>query len=152
MPNTFRRTLRAWPAVAAATAALTIAGCSSSTDNAAQTQREYCQAWQQTLAAFGSYRSIDIVNGGLDSVRAYLDRLDSAVRTLDDTADAQVKPKVDAFKAAVRDLESTVTSTALPVDRRAQVRAAAEKVNATWNELSDAARPGCPNTTPSNDQ
>lgn len=106
----------------------------------------YCAAWAQVRSDFAAYRSIDVVSGGLNSVRTYLDRLDTSVQQLRAAADEQLRVEVDAFTASLKTLGDTMTTATLPVDRRAQVRAASAEVDARWNELLAAASPGCPGT------
>ena len=130
-----------------------LVGCSSDDDTTAtttttvDTRKEYCDAWGGLIDAFEAYDEIDVVNGGLDSVRTYCDALDSAAQQLADAADAQLQPKVDAFTTALDDLGTTLTSSSLPVDRREQVRAAADQVDTAWNDLVEAFKAGCPSVT-----
>ena len=140
---------RTLPAAAALVGLLAAAACSSGSSNTAQASpsAQYCQAWADTVTAFASYREVDVVNGGLNSVRTYVSKLDAAVKTLRAAADEQLQSKVDGFTAALTNLGETLTSTALPVDRRAQVRAAADTVNARWNDVTAAASPACPSAT-----
>lgn len=129
-----------------------LAGCSNDGDTAAttttvDTRQQYCDAWSGLISAFEAYDEIDVVNGGLDSVRTYFDGLDTAAQTLADSADAQLKPKVEAFTTALDNLGTTLTSSSLPVDRRQQVRAAAAQVDMAWNDLVEAFKAGCPSVT-----
>lgn len=129
-----------------------LAGCSDdeSTTAAPPTtdiRQDYCDAWQGLITAFEAYDEIDVVNGGLDSVRTYFDDLDAAARELADAADAQLAPEVDVFTSSLDALATTMTSTSLPVDRREQVRAAANEVDAAWNDLVAAFEAGCPSIT-----
>jgi hypothetical protein len=131
-----------------------LAGCSNDDDTAAtattvDTGQQYCDAWAGLISAFEAYDEIDVVNGGLDSVRTYFDDLDTAAQQLAEAADAQLQPKVEAFTTALDNLGTTLTSTSLPVDRREQVRVAAADVDTTWNELVDAFNTGCPSVTAS---
>lgn len=138
-------------------AALTVAatvGCSSDSSDSngsdgsdEPAQAGYCDAWSNTVDAFEAYQDIDIVEDGPDSVRAYLDKLDQAVRDLAGAVDEQVQPEVDAFETAVQDLADTVTSTSLPLDRRDEVEAAASDVQSSWDDLAAAARPDCPDVS-----
>lgn len=109
----------------------------------------YCAGWAQVRADFAAYRSIDVVSGGTNAVRAYLDRLQTSLQQLRAAADAQLRARVDAFTASLTTLADTLTTATLPVDRRAQVRAASAAVNARWDDLLAAAAPGCPTATPS---
>lgn len=145
----FRRTLLA-VALVGATAAL--AGCSSSSDRAATTTTAdraaaYCDAWSGVITAFQAYDEIDLLAGGTDSVRTYFDDLDAAVQQLADAADRQLAPAVESFTASLDELGTTLTSGDLPVDRRQQVRDAADRVDAAWNELVAAFEAGCPSVT-----
>lgn len=129
-----------------------LAGCSSSEETAAttttaNTRQQYCDAWAGLISAFEAYDEIDVVNGGLDSVRSYFDDLDSAAQQLAEASDAQLQPKVDAFTTALDNLGTTLTSSSLPVDRREQVRAAADQVDTAWNDLVEAFKAGCPSVT-----
>jgi hypothetical protein len=139
-------------AVAALLALGTIAGCSSETNTAATTttaspSQQYCDAWSGLITSFQAYDQIDVVQGGIDSVRTYFDNLKTAAKKLADTSDAQLEPAVDSFNAALDNLGTTLTSSSLPVDRRAQVRAAADQVDTAWNDLVDAFKAGCPSVT-----
>lgn len=129
-----------------------LAGCSSDGDTAATTttadiRQQYCDAWAGLISAFEAYDEIDVVNGGLDSVRTYFDDLDTAAQQLEAAADAQLQPDVEAFTTALDELGTTLTSSSLPVDRRDQVRAAANQVDTAWNDLVDAFDAGCPSVT-----
>jgi hypothetical protein len=128
------------------------ASCSDDSDESAATttvdaRQEYCDAWAGLITAFQAYDEVDVVNGGLDSVRAYFDDLDAAAQQLDAAADAQLQPPVDAFETALDNLGTTLTSTSLPVDRREQVQAAAEQVDTAWNDLVEAFKADCPSVT-----
>jgi hypothetical protein len=141
---------------AAAAAVLVSVGsltsCSSDDETAAttttvDTRQQYCDAWAGLIDAFEAYGEIDVVDGGLDSVRTYFDDLDTAAQQLAEASNAQLQPRVEAFTAALDDLGTTLTSSSLPVDRREQVRAAADDVDAAWNDLVDAFEAGCPSVT-----
>jgi ABC-type glycerol-3-phosphate transport system substrate-binding protein len=150
------RTPRPLIAAAGLAALLGLAACSSSSSEVAATtttqspQAAYCQAWADLVTSFGRYQEIDVVNGGLDSVRTYFDQLEAAAAGLDAAADAQLKPSVDAFVESLEQLGTTITSGSLPVDRREQVRAAAREVDTAWNEMVTTFTtrcPGSPGTT-----
>ncbi len=131
------------------------AGCSDGDDETAATTttadsgQAYCDAWADLIAAFEAYDQIDVVNGGLDSVRTYFDDLDVAAQTLETAVSEQLGDEVDAFTTALDDLGTTLTSPSLPVDRREQVRAAAAEVDTAWNDLVAAFKADCPSVTAS---
>jgi len=147
--RTRRRAALATAVVVALT--LTTGACSSAGDSAATTTTSaaaaYCGAWEDFITAFEAYEQIDLLAGGTDSIRTYFDDLDAAGQALADAADAQLAPAVDDFTTALDDLATTVTSGDLPVDRRAEVRAAADDVDAAWNDLVAAFEGGCPDVT-----
>lgn len=122
-----------------------LAGCSNDDDTAAttttvDTRQEYCDAWAGLIPAY----EIDVVNGGLVSVRTYFDDPDASAQQLTDAADAQLRSQVEAFTTALDDLGTTLTSLSLPVDRREQVRDAADQVDTAWNDFVEAVKAGCP--------
>jgi hypothetical protein len=127
------------------------AGCSnddeSSSTTTADTRQVYCDAWADLINAFEAYDDIDIINGGIDSVRTYFEDLDAAATTLEGAATDQLGVETQAFTDAVDDLGTTLVSSSLPVDRRAQVRDAAEAVDTAWNDLVAAFAAGCPSVT-----
>lgn len=110
-------------------------------------EAKYCAAWSNLVTSFSAYNQIDVINGGLDSVRSYFDRLDAAAKELQSSADSQLKPSVDAFVTSLDTLGQTVTSGSLPVDRRAQVKAARQEVDSAWNTLITKAKASCPSVT-----
>jgi hypothetical protein len=61
--------------------------------------------------------------------------------------DARIGEQADAFRAAVDELVTTLTSRELPVDRREEVRAAVDEVERTWDELVASAEIDCPDVT-----
>lgn len=129
-----------------------LASCSKDDDAATttvDTRQEYCDSWAGLISAFEAWNEIDIVNGGLDSIRTYFDNVDSAAKQLAGAADAQLKPAVDAFTSTLDDLGTTLTSSSLPVDRRDEVRSAADDVDSAWNDLVEALKAGCPSVTAS---
>ena len=107
----------------------------------------YCDAWAGLITAFKAYDEIDIVNGGLDSVRSYFDDLDAANQTLDAAASDQLEGEIVAFTDALDNLGSTLTSPSLPVDRRTQVQEASVAVDTAWNDLVAALTADCPSVT-----
>ncbi|MCU0310911.1 MAG: hypothetical protein MUE36_08210 [Acidimicrobiales bacterium] len=151
-PSTLRRVRLTAGAVVVVVASFgALAACSSDDDSTTATTvdaaQNYCDAWSSLISAFEAYDEIDIVNGGLDSVRSYFDELETAARQLAEAADAQLEPAVDAFTTSLDDLGTALTSSSLPVDRRDQVRAATEAVDSAWNDLVEAAKAGCPSVT-----
>jgi hypothetical protein len=129
-------------------------GCSGGDDEdaagsttAQEPSQEYCDAWSDLIAAFEAYEEIDIVNGGLDSVRTYFDDLEQAAAALQVAAGAQLGDEVDAFTVALDELGTTLTSTSLPVDRSDLVSAATDAVDVAWNDLVAAFSAGCPSVT-----
>ena len=100
-----------------------LAGCGGDDDSAATTttvdvRAQYCDSWAELITAFEAYDEIDVVEGGLDSVRTFFDDLDAAAQALADAADDQLQPSVDAFTASLDDLGTTLASSSMPVDRR----------------------------------
>lgn len=146
-----RRSLVSLALAVALVAPLALAGCSSDGEDAASTTTDaaaaYCDAWSGVITAFEAYDQIDVVSGGTDSIQTYFDDLDAALTGLADAADAQLTPAVDSFTSALDELGTTITSPDLPVDRRAEVQAAADQVDAAWNELVAAFEAGCPGVT-----
>lgn len=136
----------------ALTALLVLGACSSDGEDTAatttvDTAAAYCDAWTGVISAFEAYDEIDVVAGGTDSIQTYFDDLDAAATQLADAADAQLAPAVDAFTTALDDLGTTITSPDLPVDRREEVQAAADDVDAAWNQMVAAFEAGCPDVT-----
>lgn len=133
----FSHTIGAWGAAAVLTLAVTACGGDD-------TEAAYCNAWSDTVDAWVAFREVDVISGGLDSLRATAEDLRDAVERLDEASRAQIGPSVADFRAAVDELVTTVTSPDLPVDRRDDVRAAADEVAAAWDDVVGAARADCP--------
>jgi hypothetical protein len=136
----------------AATLVVGAASCSSSSDDAETTttlsvEERYCAAWQDVVDAFGAFAEIDVVADGTDAVQAAFDDLEASVTTLEGAADEQITPSVQAFLGSLEDLGTTLTSPELPVDRRDQVRAARDEVDASWNDMGDTLKTSCPDVS-----
>jgi hypothetical protein len=121
--------------------AVTAAGCG---DDEEAADAAYCDSLIELRNSFESYAEIDVVEGGLDSIRTYLDGIETSLAEVRSANDARIGEEADAFRAALDELVVTLTSTDLPVDRRDEVRAAADEVEQTWNELAAAAEIECP--------
>ncbi len=138
---------------AAALLPLGAVACSSDSDSGSPgtttASQAYCSAWSDLVTAFGQYDQIDIINGGMDSVRSYFDQLESAAQDLQSSSDSLIGPKVEAFTTSLEDLGTTLTSPSLPVDRTAQVRQAKGAVDDAWNELVGTVKTSCPDVTAS---
>jgi hypothetical protein len=117
-------------------------GCSNDDDAAADAA--YCDSLVEVRSAFESYSEIDIVAGGMDSIREYVDRIETALDEVRSANDARIGEEADAFRTALDELVTTLTTGELPVDRREEVRAAADEVDRTWDELIAAGEIECP--------
>jgi hypothetical protein len=141
---------RGCAALALAVALVGGAACSTSSTTAAATTvptgpaSQYCTAWSDLVTAFGAYDQIDVVNGGLDSVRTYIDDVEAAATSLASASDSLLQPKVEAFNTSLQDLVTTLTSPDLPVNRTQQVRDAKAEVDAAWNDLVTTITTTCP--------
>ena len=139
---------RLLPAALLVTLLVGASACSSSGGSTATATTSvtsgYCAAWGDLVGAFGAYDQVDIVNGGLDSVRSYIDQVESAATSLASASDSMLTPKVEAFNTSMQDLVTTLTSKDLPVDRTQQVRAAKAQVDSAWNEMVSAFTTQCP--------
>lgn len=109
----------------------------------------YCAAWGDLTTAFGNYDKIDLLNGGIDSVRSYFNELEAAATSLKAESDTLLAPKVEAFSTSLQDLVTTLTSTSLPVNRAQQVRDAKAAVDTSWNDLVTTVKTNCPGVTAS---
>ncbi len=136
-------------AVAVLALALTgAAACSSGNGTSATATTSaasgYCAAWGDLVGAFAAYDTVDIVNGGLDSVRTYISDVEAAATSLATASDSLLAPKVEAFSTSMQDLVTTLTSKDLPVDRTQQVRDAKAKVDSAWNDMVATFKTQCP--------
>jgi hypothetical protein len=127
-----------------------LAGCGDDSGSSSATtsvEAGYCDAWAQVGEAFAGYDQIDLVNGGLDSVRAYLDELDASLEELSAAAGSLLQPRIDAFTTSLSDLVTTLTSPSLPVDRRTQVQEARDQVQRSWDDLVSTVGTSCPDVS-----
>jgi hypothetical protein len=120
--------------------AAAVAGC----DDGGDADAAYCDSLVELRQAFESYSEIDVVEGGLDSIRTYVDGIETALADVRSANDARIGEEADAFRTALDELVTTLTSGELPVDRREEVRAAADEVERTWDELVAAGEIECP--------
>ncbi|HSM66672.1 MAG TPA: hypothetical protein VK860_10240 [Ilumatobacteraceae bacterium] len=125
-------------------AALLVAPAAGCGDDESAADAAYCDSLIEVRDAFESYSEIDVVEGGLDSIRTYVDRIETALADMRSASDARIGEEADAFRTALDELVTTLTSGELPVDRREEVRAAADEVERTWNELVAAGEIDCP--------
>lgn len=137
--NTGRTALLASLVVVVATSA----GCGSD-DGGANADAAYCDSLVEVRDAFESYADVDIVEGGLSSVRTYVDRIEASLADARAANSERIGDEADAFRTALDDLVETLTSGELPVDRRDEVRAAADEVRRTWDDLVAASEVDCP--------
>lgn len=137
------------------TALLLVAAVGCSGDDEASSAEEvreaYCAAWTELVTTFGSFTEMNLIAQGTDSIRAYVADVDVAADRLQEAATAQLGPVVSEFTSSVEAFSTALTSPDLPVDRRAEVRSAAEQVNANWNALVTAFRADCPSVLVSGD-
>ncbi|HSL74366.1 MAG TPA: hypothetical protein VK853_07860 [Ilumatobacteraceae bacterium] len=141
--TTTRSTKRSASLIAAALLVATAAaGCGGDDDAAADAA--YCDSLLQVRDAFESYAEIDVIEGGLDSIRTYVDGIESALADVRSANDARIGEEADAFRTALDELVITLTTGELPVDRREEVRAAADEVERAWNDLVAAGEIECP--------
>lgn len=144
-----------WRVAAVATVAVvsvTGVACSSSDSSSSATtsaSQAYCNDWATLVNAFNGFNQIDIINGGLDSVRTYVDSIQTAADSLKSSSDSLITPKAEALVTSMKELATTLTDPSLPVDRSAQVRAASTRVDDAWNSLVDTAKTTCPGVTAS---
>jgi hypothetical protein len=125
-------------------AALLVAPAAGCGDDESAADAAYCDSLIEVRDAFESYSEIDVIEGGLDSIRTYVDRIEAALADMRSASDARIGEEADAFRTALDELVTTLTSGELPVDRREEVRAAADEVERTWNELVAAGEIDCP--------
>ena len=118
-------------------------GCGNDDDTAAA-DAAYCDSLLEVREAFESYAEIDVVEGGMDSIRQYVDDIEAALADVRSANAARIGEEADAFRTALDDLVTTLTTGELPVDRREEVRAAADEVERTWDQLIAAGEIECP--------
>jgi hypothetical protein len=135
-----RRLLLVGPCAALALGA--VAACGDD-DEGAATEAAYCDAWSDLRDAFQGFEEIDVVEGGLESVRSQLTAVENALDALRTSSQELLAPEAEAFRTSLDDLVTTLTSTDLPVDRREEVRAASDTVDAAWNDLLAKADADC---------
>lgn len=129
---------------------LLVAGAACASDDGAATattltvQERYCQSWSEVATAFDAFDQVDVLNQGLDSVRAYVDGLQTALEGLEVAATDNFQPKVEAMRTSLRDLADTLGSTTAPA---AQTRAALTALDDSWNELVAALQTDCPSVS-----
>jgi hypothetical protein len=124
--------------------ALLVAAAAAGCDDGDDADAAYCDSLVEMRQAFESYSEIDVVEGGLDSIRTYVDGIETALADVRSANDARIGEEADAFRTALDELVTTLTSGDLPVDRREEVRAAADDVERTWDELVAAGEIECP--------
>ncbi|MCU0261389.1 MAG: hypothetical protein MUE78_10245 [Ilumatobacteraceae bacterium] len=103
----------------------------------------YCDSWASVRTAFAGFRDVDVVENGLEAVRGQLAELESSLDALRASSEDLLTDEAEALGAALDELAITLTSTDLPVDRRAEVRAAADEVDAAWARLVAQADVDC---------
>lgn len=133
---------------------VTLGACSSSgsssTTATTTPAEQLCTAWSGVVDAFNAYRQVDVINGGLNSVRNYVDDLGASIQTLQSAASATVQPQVEALRSALTHLADTLgtnTSTTKVSTNLSEIRTAVSDVNNAWNDLVSALRTECPGTT-----
>ncbi|MCU0273482.1 MAG: hypothetical protein MUE34_09635 [Acidimicrobiales bacterium] len=136
-----RRLLLLGPCAALTFGAL--AACGDDDDTGAATEAAYCTAWSDVRTAFEGFREIDVVEGGLDSVREQITSVETSLEALRTSSEELLATEAEAFRSSLDELVTTLTSTDLPVDRREEVRAATEAVDAAWNDLLVKADADC---------
>jgi hypothetical protein len=135
-----RRLLLLGPCALLAFGALTSCG---DDDEEAATEAAYCGAWADVRAAFEGFREIDVVEGGLESVRTQVTAIETSLDTLRTSSEELLAREAEAFRASLDELVTTLTSPDLPVDRREEVRAASDEVDGAWNDLLAKADADC---------
>jgi hypothetical protein len=125
-------------------AALLVVPAAACGDDESAADAAYCDSLLEVRDAFESYSEIDVIEGGLDSIRTYVDGIEAALADMRSASDARIGEEADAFRTALDELVTTLTSGELPVGRREEVRAAADEVERTWNELVAAGEIDCP--------
>jgi hypothetical protein len=103
----------------------------------------YCSSLLRAQEAFEQYTDVDVIEGGLASIREYVDGIEAALAEVREANVARIGDELDAFRTAFDELLTTLTTGDLPVDRRDEVSAARDEVERTWDELRAAAEIDC---------
>lgn len=124
-------------AVALVVGATAVAVTSCSTDD--QARADYCAAWSELQSAVGATDDLEFSREGVDAAQRYVDGLRSSLDRLLDAGEVQLGDEVGAVGDALAGLGSTLVDGDLPLDRRDEVRSAADELAAAWERLADAA-------------
>jgi hypothetical protein len=104
-----------------------------------QARADYCAAWSELQSAVGATDDLEFSREGVDAAQRYVEGLRSSLDRLLDTGEVQLGDEVDAVGDALAGLGSTLVDGDLPLDRRDEVRSAADELAAAWDQLADAA-------------
>lgn len=102
-----------------------------------------CEAREELESSVQELRDIDILDDGLDTLRADLDTVSEDLAALRAEAGEELAPQLDAFRGALDQVRSTVESGGSPAELAVSIGTGLSDLTTTGNELIEAARGLC---------
>jgi len=119
-------------------AVLLIAGAACSDDVSPA-----CEAQQQLQSSVEDLRDIDVLDDGLDALRADVDAVADDLATFRAEVSQELEPDVDAVQAAVDQVRSTLEGSGSPAELAESLGTDVSALVSAWNELTAAAQGLC---------
>lgn len=120
-------------------AALLLVGAACSDDEASPV----CEARDQLESSVEQLRDIDVLDDGLDALRADLDAVGDDLAAFRAEAGDELEPQIDAVRGSIDQITSTVDAGGAPAEIATSIGTGLTDLATSWNELSDEARGLC---------
>jgi hypothetical protein len=120
-------------------AALLLAGAACGDDEASSA----CEARDELESSVEALRDIDVLDDGLDALRADLDAVGEDLATFRTEAGDELEPQTDAVRGPIDQIRSTLDSGGTPAEIAASIGTGLSDLATSWNELAEAAQGLC---------
>lgn len=117
------------------------AGCSSSSDSS---EVKYCKSWQKVADSFEKLNDIAITTDGIKGLDTAVNDISGSIKQLVSSADAMLKPKVEALQSALNDFGDALSSPEMSADYLNTLKSKGDAVDSAWNDLVATAKTSCP--------
>jgi outer membrane murein-binding lipoprotein Lpp len=120
-------------------AALLLAGAACGDEDASSA----CEARDELESSVEDLRDIDVLDDGLDALRADVDAVGDDLATFRAEAGDELGPQIDAVRGSIDQIRSTLDSGGTPAEIATSIATDMSELVTNWNELAAAAQGLC---------
>jgi outer membrane murein-binding lipoprotein Lpp len=120
-------------------AALLLAGAACGDEDASSA----CEARDELESSVEDLRDIDVLDDGLDALRADVDAVGDDLATFRAEAGDELEPQIDAVRGSIDQIRSTLDSGGTPAEIATSIATDMSELVTNWNELAAAAQGLC---------